>query len=69
MLLLQDTFQVDFVVQAAGSPGQVDNNKGRDFRLPLHNAPSADDVVRSRAQAASRFEAAAMQVSLCCSIV
>ena len=32
------------------------------LRLPRHNALSADDVVRSRAQAASYFEAAAMQV-------
>ena len=62
---MQDTFQVDFVVQVAGSPGQTDNNKNRDFRLPLLNAPTAEDVVRRRAQEASRFEAAAMQASCC----
>ena len=56
---------MDFVVQVEGSPGQTDNNRGKDFRLPLQNAPTAEQVVRSRAQEASRFEAAAIQVGMC----
>ena len=63
-LLLQDTFQVDFVVQVADNPRAVDNNRGRDYSLPLLNPPTAEAVMRSRAQAAVDFERQAMQVSL-----
>ena len=63
-LLLQDTFQVDFVVQVADNPRAVDNNRGRDYSLPLQNPPSAEAVMRSWAQAAVDFERQAMQVSL-----
>ena len=59
---LQDTFQVDFVVQVADNPRVVDNNRGRDFSLPLRDPPSAEAVMRSRAQAATDFERQAMQV-------
>lgn len=46
---MQDTFDVSFVVNDSNS-GMVDNNRNRDFALPLINPPTEDQVSESRTE-------------------
>ena len=55
--LPDDTFQFDFVVVDAAT-GAVDNNRARDFSLPLAEGPSEQDVVERRAAAFAEAERA-----------
>lgn len=52
---MQDTFQVQFVINDDVS-GMVDNNKNRDFELPLLNPPTEDQVHESRAEKMKAWE-------------
>lgn len=51
----KDTFQVQFVINDDVS-GMVDNNKNRDYELPLLNPPSEDQVTESRAERIKSWE-------------
>ena len=52
---LQDTFQVQFVINDDVS-GMVDNNKNSDYKLPLLKPPSEDEVTESRAERIKSWE-------------
>ena len=54
-LQLQDTFQVQFVVNDDVS-GMVDNNRNSDFQLPLLHPPTEDEVIESRAEKLKSWE-------------
>ena len=60
-MLLQDTFQVQFVINDDVS-GMVDNNKNRDFELPLLNPPTEAEVTESRAERIKAWERRIRQV-------
>ena len=60
--VMQDTFQVQFVVNDDAS-GMVDNNKNSDFELPLLSAPTEDEVTESRAERIKSWESRIRQVS------
>ena len=59
--VLQDTFQVQFVINDDVS-GMVDNNKNRDYELPLLSPPSEDQVTESRAERIKSWEMQIRQV-------
>lgn len=52
---MQDTFEVKFVVNDSVS-GVVDNNKNKDFDLPLVNPPTEDQVTESRTERLKAWE-------------
>ena len=65
---VQDVFSVSFVVNDANGAA-VDNNKGKDFALPLADAPTKDEVHDMRAAQAKAWEEHMRQVSWgCCSL-
>lgn len=51
----QDTFEVKFVINDEVS-GVVDNNRNRDYDLPLLNAPTEDQVTESRTERLKAWE-------------
>ena len=63
-MLVQDTFQVQFVINDDVS-GMVDNNRNSDFHLPLLNPPSEEEVIESRAERIKSWERRIRQVSPC----
>lgn len=62
-MLVQDTFQVQFVINDDVS-GMVDNNRNSDFHLPLLNPPSEDEVIESRAERIKSWERRIQQVGV-----
>ena len=58
---VQDVFSVSFVVNDANGAA-VDNNKGKDYSLPLANAPTKDEVHDMRAAQAKAWEEHMQQV-------
>ena len=54
-LVVQDTFEVKFVVNDSVS-GMVDNNRNKDFDLPLVNPPTEDQVTESRTERLKAWE-------------
>lgn len=63
LLLLQDVFQVEFVVMADRSTGAaVDNNRQQNFQLPLAGALTEDQIHARRAQRVAAFERENLQV-------
>ena len=59
---VQDVYSVSFVVNDANGVA-VDNNKGKDFALPLADAPTEDQVHDMRAAQAKAWEEHMQQVS------
>ena len=62
---VQDVFSVTFVVNDANG-AIVDNNKGKDFVLPLAGAPTKDEVHDMRAARAKAWEEHMQQVPRGC---
>ena len=61
--VLQDIFQVEFVVMADASPGApVDNNRQRNYQVPLSGALTEDQILQKRTAAVAAFERRHMQV-------
>lgn len=60
-LILQDTFEVKFVINDSIS-GMVDNNRNSDYDLPLVNPPTEDQVTESRTERLKTWERRIHQV-------
>ena len=58
---VKDVFNVSFVVNDANGAA-VDNNKGKDFALPLADGPTKDEVHAMRAAQAKAWEEHMQQV-------
>lgn len=52
---MQDTFEVKFVINDSVS-GVVDNNRNKDFDLPLLHPPTEDQVTESRTERLKAWE-------------
>ncbi len=59
---------MSFVVNDA-TGAAVDNNRGKDFTLPLANAPTKDEVHDMRAAQAKAWEEHMHQVTYVCFLV
>lgn len=60
--LLQDVFQIDFVVMDENSDA-VDNNRAKDYRLKLAGALTEGQILEQQAAAMAAFEEQRLQVT------